>query len=56
MKSLAKLLGSEAKVGCIKIEIVGDASQIMGGRPRLAVDVSIELLPVDIDCTAQMRN
>lgn len=55
-KALAKEPGSEAKIVCIKIEIVGDASQIVGGRPRLTVDISVELLPVDIDCTAQMRN
>lgn len=55
-KTFAKQLWSEAKVGCIKIEIFGDARQIMGRRSRLAVDVPVELLPVDIDCTAQMRN
>ncbi len=55
-KPLAKEPGSETKIGCVEIEILGDARQIVGGWPRLAVDVSVELLPIDIDRTAQMRN
>ena len=55
-EAFAKECGGEEKIRCFDIEMVSNASQVMGGRSRLAVDVSIELLPVDIDCTAQMRN
>jgi hypothetical protein len=55
-KPLAKEPGSETKVGCVEIEILGYTREIMGRRPRLTIDISVELLPVDIDCTAQMRN
>ncbi|GAJ93346.1 hypothetical protein RRH01S_05_04210 [Rhizobium rhizogenes NBRC 13257] len=55
-KPHAKKLGSEKEIRCIEIKIGGNTRQVMRRRPRFAVDVSIELLPIDINCTAYMRN